>query len=145
MKHWHTLLIAFVILFFMEMAACTDDPSANTIADFFNAPNPFSPSNQEDTTFSIQYTNSDQTSKVKVELTVLTMQYDVVRFIYREFALEDATASSETIQIGWDGKNDRGKQVLPGVYLTTVLVEALERSDTVGGSVNTSETTLVVN
>jgi len=128
----------------LTILTCTEEHVG--ISTFYNYPNPFSPTDGESTKFNIGYENTDEVERVVMEVTILTLKDDVVRYISREHTFADPTASTVDITLQWDGKNDLGTVVMPGIYHAKVRVVAIEATgDVVASTVSTSECTLMVN
>lgn len=93
--------------------------TADTITKVYNFPNPYQPSLGTDVTIRFVYNNPSGIASVNYYLYI----YDIIG---NKVLLTKRTATipgDNNVDITWNGNNDKGNRVAPGIYFIKVVTE----------------------
>jgi len=112
--------IGFIfLLFFISLNLV--GATADTITKVYNFPNPYQPSAGTDVTIRIKYTQVSSITSLNYYLYI----YDIIgnKVLLAKRVATGLSAGSHDIDITWNGNNDKGKRVAPGIYFIKVVTE----------------------
>jgi len=114
------LIISFICLLSGMMWGASD-----SIDRVYNYPNPYIVDGSNSVTIAFVYTNNSGSA---INLSFYIYIYDLIGYkvmVKKPSATATYTANTgvNTFTFSWNGKNDKGRSVAPGIYFTRIVVE----------------------
>ncbi len=113
-------VILLFILFFISFNLV--GATADSITKVYNYPNPYQPSSGTDVTIRFVYNRQSAITSVNYYLYI----YDIIGnkvLVTKRVGAVPLAANDNNVDITWNGNNDKGSRVAPGVYFIKVVTE----------------------
>lgn len=112
------LIGTLFLLFFIALNLV--GATADKITKVYNFPNPYQPSSGADVTIRFVYESAATTGNLNYYLCI----YDIIgNKVLLSKKVATIALGSNTNNITWNGNNDKGTRVAPGVYFIKVITE----------------------